>query len=319
MVFSQLERELYMNKKLLAVAVAGTLVAPATAFAEANWYGRINTAVAFIDGDEGDNVTDIRNISSRFGVKGSEDLGNGLSAIYRYEFGVASDVADVQDNNRLSYVGLSGSFGTVTLGRVWSAFFNHVGTIMDPSQNIGGDGYAGPYRTSNTVSYSGGSGPIAMQVDLNLDGDNANSSGVDAWQAAGTWSTGGLSIALAYENVDGGDNEDSDRTGVAVKYSLENFWVGAGYTNLDDGSDDDQTGAALLAGGGAGDFSWWASLESLEDDDAQADGFIIDDSIININLTRHLSKNARVYIEAGFQDKESGDINEILFGVRADF
>jgi predicted porin len=309
-----LRRHALMNKKLLAVAVAGTLVAPATAFAEANWYGRINTAVSFLDVDEGDNSTDIKNISSRFGVKGSEDLGNGLSAVYRYEFGVASDQADVQDNNRLSYVGLSGSFGTVTLGRVWSAFFNHVGTIMDPSQNVGGDGYNASYRTSNTLSYSGGTGPLAMQVDLNLDGDNANSSGVDAWQVAGTYTAGALSIAAAYANTDGGDAEDTDQTGVAVKYSLENFWLGAGYTNLDDGTDDDTTGAALLAGGGSGDFSWWASLEQVDDDDLDND---LD--VINLNLTRHLSKNARVYIEAAFNDDNAGDTNEILFGVRADF
>lgn len=303
-----------MNKKLIAVAVASTFAVPAVAMAEANWYGRINTAVSFLDVDGGDNSTDIKNISSRFGVKGSEDLGNGLSAVYRYEFGVASDIADVQDNNRLSYVGLSGSFGTVTLGRVWSAFFNHVGTIMDPSQNVGGDGYNAPYRTSNTLSYAGGSGPIALQLDLNLDGENANSSGVDSWQVGGTYSAGALSIAAAHMNTDGGAAEDTDQTGVAVKYSMENFWLGAGYTSLDDGTADETTGAALLAGGGSGDISWWASLEQVDDDDAGTDT-----DVINFNITKSLSKTARVYIEAGLNDTPAGDTNEILFGVRSDF
>ncbi|MCZ7597725.1 MAG: hypothetical protein M5U09_08315 [Gammaproteobacteria bacterium] len=41
-----------MNKKLIAVAVAGTLVAPAVAQAEATWFGRINTAVSFVDADD---------------------------------------------------------------------------------------------------------------------------------------------------------------------------------------------------------------------------------------------------------------------------
>lgn len=311
-----------MNKKLIAIAVASTMAAPVVAQAAsheggAQWYGRINTAVSFLDRDDADggNQTDIKNISSRFGVKGSEDLGNGLSAVYRYEFGVASDVADVQDNNRLSYVGLSGSFGTITLGRVWSAFFNHVGTIMDPSQNVGGDGYNGPYRTSNVLSYSGGAGPIALQIDLNLDGDNANSSGVDGWQIGGTFSTGALAIALAHGNNDGGAAEDEDQTGVAAKYSLENFWLGAGYTSFDDGSADETTGVALLAGGGGGDISWWASLESVEDDD---DG--TDTDIINFNISKHLSKTTRVYIEGALNDEADGsDTNELLFGVRADF
>lgn len=310
-----------MNKKLIAVAVASTMAAPVVTQAAsheggAQWYGRINTAVSFLDRDDADggNQTDIKNISSRFGVKGSEDLGNGLSAVYRYEFGVASDVADVQDNNRLSYVGLSGSFGTVTMGRVWSAMFNHVGTIMDVSQNVGGDGYNGSYRTSNTLSYAGGAGPIALQVDLNLDGDNANSSGADGWQVAGTFSTGALSIAAGYANADG-DPDDTDQTGVAAKFNLENFWLGAGYTSLDDGSDDETTGIALLAGGGGGDISWWASLENVEDDD---DG--TDTDIINFNVSKHLSKTTRVYIEGALNDEaDGGDVNELLFGVRADF
>jgi predicted porin len=305
-----------MNKKLIAIAVAGTFVAPTVAMAEATWYGRINTAVSYLNQDNADNSTDVKNISSRFGVKGSEDLGNGLSAVYRYEFGVASDVADVQDNNRLSYVGLSGNFGTVTLGRVWSAAFNSVGTIMDPSQNVGGDAYNGPYRTSNTVSYATNAGPVALQADIMLDGDNANTSGIDAWEVGGTFSTGGLSIAATYVNTDGGDADDTDFTGVAAKYNMESFWVGAGYTTTDDGSDDDTTGVALLAGGGGGDFSWWASLENVQDDDTDTDT-----DIINLNLTRHLSKTFRVYIEAAMNNEsgDGADSNEILFGVRSDF
>lgn len=307
-----------MNKKLIAVAVAGTLVAPAVAQAEATWFGRINTAVSFVDADDavGGDSTDVKNISSRFGVKGSHDLGNGLSAVYLYEFGVASDKADVQDNNRLSYVGLSGSFGTVTLGRIWSAAFNHVGTIMDPSQNVGGDAYNGPYRTSDTLSYAGGGGPFSMQLDLNLDGDNANSSGVDSWQVGGTLSFGGLSLAAAYVDTQGDDAAvaDSDFTAVAAKYNMEAFWLGAGYSSFDDGSADETTGIALLAGGGAGNFSWWASLENIEDDDDNRD-----EDVINVNLTRVLGPGTRVYVEAGFNDDEAGDVNEILFGLRADF
>ncbi|MFT5114128.1 MAG: putative porin, partial [Parasphingorhabdus sp.] len=79
-----------MNKKLIAIAVAGTLAAPLAQAAShgdaANWYGRINTGISIVDADG--TTVDIKNISSRFGVKGSEDLGNGLSAVYRYEFGV---------------------------------------------------------------------------------------------------------------------------------------------------------------------------------------------------------------------------------------
>ncbi|GJL81547.1 MAG: hypothetical protein DHS20C01_11810 [marine bacterium B5-7] len=310
-----------MNKKLIAIAVASTFATPTLVMAEgeANWYGRINTAVSFVsrDGDNADSV-DIKNISSRFGVKGSEDLGNGLSAVYRYEFGVASDIADVQDNNRLSYVGLSGSFGTVTLGRVWSAAFNSVGTIMDVSQNVGGDAYNGLYRVSNALSYAVNAGPVALQADLVLDGDNPNSDGVDQWNIGGTFSAGALSIAATYVDTQGDDAmvADSDYTGVAARFNLENMWIGAGYSDSDDGSADNATGVALLAGGSAGDFGWWVSLENIQDDDAG-----LDDDIINFNVSRFLSKTARVYIEGAINDAKAddGDVTEILLGVRKDF
>ncbi|GJL83199.1 MAG: hypothetical protein DHS20C01_28330 [marine bacterium B5-7] len=313
-----------MNMKAIPAALAAILGTSASFSAiaddhshEANWYGRINTAVSYEsrDGDNADSV-DIKNISSRFGVKGSEDLGNGLSAVYRYEFGVASDIADVQDNNRLSYVGLSGSFGTVTLGRVWSAAFNSVGTIMDVSQNVGGDAYNGLYRVSNALSYAVNAGPVALQADLVLDGDNPNSENVDQWNIGATLNAGPVTVAATYVDSDGGDADDSNYFGLAGRFNLESIWFGAGLSASDDGTVDDAQGIALLAGGSAGDFGWWVSLENIQDDDAG-----LDDDIINFNVSRFLSKNARVYIEGAFNDAaaEGADKTEILLGVRKDF
>jgi len=302
-----------MNKKLIAIAVAGVMAAPAASYA-GTWYGRINTGISITDAD--DTSVDIKNISSRFGVKGSEDLGNGLSSVYRYEFGVASDVADIQDNNRLSFVGLSGSFGTVTMGRVWSALFNHVGTMMDVSQNIGGDAYfggGGTYRTSNALSYSGGSGPISLQIDLELDGANAASDGADSWAIGGTYAAGGLKIAVGHRNVSGAGG-DTDATGVGVRYNMENMWVGAGYMSSDDGSADNTTGSALLAGGRSGNISWYLTLESTEDDD---DG--TDTDAINMSVVNSLSKGTRVWAELALNDNAGTDSNELILGLRKDF
>ncbi len=308
-----------MNKKLLAAAIASTLAVPAISQGAAhgdgaNWYGRINTAVEIIDTDE-DTVVGLRNISSRFGVRGAQDLGNGLSVVYRYEFGVDSTVADVQDNNRLSYVGFKGGFGQVIMGRVWSAAFNHVGTIMDPSQNIGGDAYNGPYRTSNTISYSGNAGPVALQFDVVVDDANENSDGADAFGIGGTFSTGAITVAGAFNSTDGGNADDTDFTAIAAKMDLESLWVGGGWTSTDDGSDDETTGIALLAGGSSGDFSWWASVEDISDDDSG------DADAINIHLTRHTSKTSRVYAEIAINggETDADDSNEVLLGARVDF
>jgi predicted porin len=61
--------------------------------------------------------------TSRLGVKGDEDLGGGLKAIFKMEFGVelgngtAANTPSGWGNSRNSYVGLAGGFGTVLMGR----------------------------------------------------------------------------------------------------------------------------------------------------------------------------------------------------------
>ena len=115
-----------MNKKILAAAVAALIAAPAV-MADVTVYGKVRQSVDMIDQDEeildGETVnseTDniqINNHASRLGFKGSEDLGNGLKAIFKMEFGVGiSDGKDVM-SKRNAYVGLAGDFGTVLIGR----------------------------------------------------------------------------------------------------------------------------------------------------------------------------------------------------------
>ena len=80
-----------MQKKLIAIAVAAVLV-PAAAMADtANVavYGRLNVSVDHQNDVTGQNSSTFVNTnSSRFGVKGSEDLGGGLSAIFQVETNV---------------------------------------------------------------------------------------------------------------------------------------------------------------------------------------------------------------------------------------
>jgi predicted porin len=158
-----------MNKKLIALAVGGVVSAP-VAYADITAYGRINNAIDFSDGD-----TDISTVSSRFGFKGSGDIGNGLTAFGRYEFSTGTDrelpaVGDI----RLAFVGLSGGFGSVSIGNQWSAFFNSVGTIVSPTFSLGA-GSATPFRASNTIKYANSFGPVSLEVDLRLNDSDEDS------------------------------------------------------------------------------------------------------------------------------------------------
>jgi predicted porin len=79
-------------------------------------YGRLDLSFdrTTIDGNI---QTQVRSNASRWGIRGVEDLGSGLKAIYGLEFGVNAD-ADMEMTTRNSYVGLSGSFGAFAIGRL---------------------------------------------------------------------------------------------------------------------------------------------------------------------------------------------------------
>lgn len=143
-----------MSKKLLAAAIAAAL-APAAVMAEASnvtIYGRIDYGFMSRGGDNGSvanpsgsqdtrrgRLNDFEDGiagTNRFGFRGNEDLGNGLKAIYEFEFGFSGDTGGSfgGTTNRHSWVGLEGAFGTVLGGRVDGARYSFVGQY-DPFKN----------------------------------------------------------------------------------------------------------------------------------------------------------------------------------------
>lgn len=98
-----------MKKSLIALAIAA---ASTTAFAGAEVYGQARVS---IDKSTGGKTTMADRVS-RIGVKGSEDLGGGMAAIYGAEWGV-NLAGDGALSGRNQFVGLKGAFGTVLGGR----------------------------------------------------------------------------------------------------------------------------------------------------------------------------------------------------------
>jgi len=110
----------FMNKKLVAVAVAGVLAAPLAAQAQTanvTLYGRLNLTLEYIDAN-GDNpsVQRLSSNSSRLGVRGTESLGGGLNAIFQIESSISGDAGGGTLAARDTFVGLQGSWGTVRFG-----------------------------------------------------------------------------------------------------------------------------------------------------------------------------------------------------------
>jgi len=119
-----------MQKKLIAVAIAAISAAPAFAQSNVTVYGRVDYGYMSRGGDDGavsTNGTKTEMASgiqagSRIGFKGSEDLGNGLKAIFQLEQNVTNDASTTAGlfsaTSRNAYVGLTGNFGTVVGGRL---------------------------------------------------------------------------------------------------------------------------------------------------------------------------------------------------------
>jgi predicted porin len=143
-----------MKKSILALAVAVALPGLASvAHADTTLYGSARVSVDYIDLDStygtdnrGNQVRiipgfatwDVVNNSSRLGVRGEEDLGGGLSAIYQYEFGVDMTEGGNFNSNRPKWVGLKGdSWGAVTAGTQWTPYYNVLGIadIFNSSAN----------------------------------------------------------------------------------------------------------------------------------------------------------------------------------------
>ena len=127
-----------MNKKLIALAVAGATFAPIVMAQTANpvtLYGRIWVMANSMKAGSGATTlstrTTIVDESSLIGIRGTEDVGGGLKAWFQLESSAPPDAGGGTFGSRNSGVGLQGGFGTVVLGR-WDTPFKLSAIFVDP-------------------------------------------------------------------------------------------------------------------------------------------------------------------------------------------
>lgn len=148
-----------MNKKLIVVAIGAALTG--SAFAQSSnvtLYGRINTAIESNKTGSGGSEVAMRSYSSRLGVRGVEDLGDGMKGVFGIETQFNSDDAAATGaftTMRNAYVGLdTGSTGRLVLGRLDSAvsapLYTQITSVID------------------AVGYDAGSNALIMANGRNL-------------------------------------------------------------------------------------------------------------------------------------------------------
>ena len=113
-----------MQKKIIALAVSGLLSGAAMAQSNVTIYGNIDAGYRHASGSGlTSNGIDASNwTTSRLGFKGTEDLGNGMKAVFLLEYPLSNDLnAPIGGSSfaaRQQYVGLTGDFGSIVAGRL---------------------------------------------------------------------------------------------------------------------------------------------------------------------------------------------------------
>ena len=138
---------------------------------------------------------------SRWGIKGSTEVSEGLTAVYKFETRVNTSSKDPNQSTKQMYAGLSGGFGSLTLGKFHNAAQNHSGGIRDIGYwYSSGDA---PTNTGNTVSYAFSSDAASFQLDAIMDGGIDTGKSIDQVQFGMSVNLGDIGkVALGYVEVE---------------------------------------------------------------------------------------------------------------------
>ena len=235
-----------MKKSLLAVALLGTFAASAFAAPSVTLYGKIDTGLLYTyqdldNGQDSTNTIEMKsgwNAGSRWGLKGTEDIGN-VKVGFQLESGFTSDDGQSAQNSRLfgrqATVSVSGAYGTVYAGRIGGinsdigsiGLLGNVSPFGSSFTDLGTHGSTGHdwTRYDNTLAYvSPVFAGFKAEAMYSFNADNVkkdkdateNKSSATRYAAAGLqYKNGGLDAVLTGEYIQYGSKGYAD---------LDNAW-----------------------------------------------------------------------------------------------
>lgn len=251
-----------MKKSLIALAVASAAMAGSAYAANVEVYGLLDTSLAYVyadpdasghDGEGKFTMENAREFGSRFGLRGSEDLGNGMKVGFVLESGIKSDSGELDQNGRLfgreAHINLTGDFGYLafglqpvfgsTLGQ--HGLFRAIDPLFANYTEAFGSGHASASmwtRVDNAISYVTPNwagfnfyGMYSFENDSTKTYErNADegSSGVDRYAAlAARYQQGALEMVAVYDTTMYGNDRAT-----ATKYddNGQTFTFGGNYT-----------------------------------------------------------------------------------------
>ncbi|MCG1017721.1 MULTISPECIES: porin [Burkholderiaceae] len=205
-----------MKKTLMVAALSGMFTTAAHAQSSVTLYGLIDAGITYTNSQDGRSNWQETSGSvngSRWGLRGAEDLGGGLKAIFTLENGFSIGNGGASQGGRLfgrqAFVGLaSDQYGAVTLGRQYDSVVDYLGPLALTGTQYGGTQFAHPFdndnldnsfRVNNSVKYQSpnfdGFKFGALYGFSNQAGNFANNR---AYSVGASYNYGPLNVAAAY-------------------------------------------------------------------------------------------------------------------------
>ena len=146
-----------MRKMVLIAGMLSGIAGAAQAQSNVVIYGIVDLGLNFTNNAGGNRAYELQSgypSGSRIGVKGKEDLGGGLSAVFQLENGFNADTGTLGQGGRLfgrqAFVGLSSNqLGTLTVGRQYDSVVDFLGPLT-ANGNWGGYLFSHPFDNDNT-------------------------------------------------------------------------------------------------------------------------------------------------------------------------
>lgn len=303
-----------MKQQLISLAIASAVMAPMTAQAVeiaetgVDFYGSLRI---MLEHAEYADDTEYKDASSRIGLKGERDLGDGLKAFAKYEVAVNLDnEGDTLGDMRYGYLGLSGDWGAISGGKVASPFYDAVAYYGDYMwwdsapvyYTLDGGSRIGQSALYESPDLAGLKLKALVQIDDEDNGEEGQH------QLGANYRLGNLTLGAAY--TDAANGKDI--------YGLSAAWSGNGYYTNGAWMDREDSGSGFdaLIGVPAGKNLFTLGLSSM-DDDASADF----DAVI-LAFQRNLHKDVLIWVEAMAWDGSlygTEDSNVINLGMNFNF
>ncbi|WP_066735466.1 porin [Cupriavidus sp. D384] len=244
-----------MKRKVVVLAATGLVSAAAEAQSGITLYGLLDVGVEYISNAGPDGKSKVGLVSggkniSRWGLRGAEPLGDGLTAIFRLESGFEADTGQFYGNrplfNRRAWVGLAHeTLGSIRMGADYSTTFDYMAAFdpMDYAQNYSwvmastgsGDRQDPMFvRSSNVVRYDGQFGPVKLGTTLAFGEDPGSFKSSLKSDVAIGYTAGGFSAVVAWDRVNGAAGQPTDYAqglNAGANYDFGALKLYAGYRN----------------------------------------------------------------------------------------